>query len=125
MKRTNVIGLLALLALAVVPSCKSATTKPPPTSQAASVPSDAAQRGLSESGLRFNSKLALGVWILDENGESRFIGRTPAAQPLMIPKCRWWAVQPEPGVSLADVLEEARAKGIGGLKLENASDEAW
>jgi hypothetical protein len=66
MTRTNLIGLgMLAVALVLMPSRTSAddTTKPGPTSQSASAPDNSA-----EGDLQFNSKLALQVWVLDENG---------------------------------------------------------
>ena len=83
---------------------------------------DAADRGLTEGNVWFNSKLPLEVLVCDGHGGIWTLGRTPAAEPLPIPKCRWWAVVPLKGVSLADVAAEGKVKGVRGLKLRDASN---
>ena len=109
MNRANLIGLLGVLtvvALVVTPSRTSGDDI----------------KKLPEGGLKFNSKLALRVFVVDENGASRVIGKTPAATPLAIPRCRFWCVQPLERVSPAAVREEAKSQPIKGIKLETASD---
>lgn len=94
-----------------------------PTSRPRSIePMDSASQGIPEAELLFNSKLALRVWAVDEGGENQFIGLTPSAKPLAIPKDRRWFVQPLAGVVLADLRSEAQIHPIQGLKLTDASD---
>jgi hypothetical protein len=95
--------------------------KPQQTGLPTSAPADSADEGIPDAA-EFNSKLALQVWFCDEQGVKP-LGKTPAADPLIVPKCRWWAIQPLAGVSVADAVAEGKAGGVRGLKLDEASDD--
>jgi len=116
--------VLSVVSLLVLPRAASTDSpaKSQPTTRASSVSGDTVAQGLAEGGVQFNSKLGLEIWVCDESGVKKAIGRTPRAAPLKIPKCRWWVVQPLAGTSLADVVAEGNRTGIRGLKLERASD---
>jgi hypothetical protein len=120
MRLAALSGVLCVAVLLAMPQVSPADDSPRP--QPASAPNDSADEGAGDGAVEFNSKLALQVWLCDEQGV-RPVGKTPAADALTIPKCRWWAVQPLAGVSLADVVAEAKGAGIKGLKLEDASDD--
>jgi hypothetical protein len=81
---------------------------------------------LTEGGLKFNSTLALQVWVSSREKKEGvlLIGATPSAEPLAIPKCQWWYVEPSAGVSVPALLEEARARSIPGLMLTLAGYSA-
>ena len=67
----------------------------------------------------FNSTLRLRVWFVrDQRGASwQSLGDTPAAQPLVIPPCRWWWVEPLESVAITALRDEVNAKHIPGLSL--------
>jgi len=78
-----------------------------------------------EPARQFNSKLPFRVWVQVEEGQdSKDIGETPSEQPLAIPSCRRWWVQPLGRPDLAAVAKEVEAQRIQGLQLsDSASDD--
>ena len=118
--------ILTTMALAVgcvlVAGCKEKKEIPirgQPITEAFSQPEDPTDQELSEGGLKFNSPLALEILVWDRDGEGRILGSTPAAQPLIIPKCRWWVVRPfryveQSNATLDDLLAEAKVHTIRG-----------
>ena len=73
----------------------------------------------------FNSRVAFDVYAVtgEERREGRlFVGRTPSEQPLTIPPCKWWYVEPRSPVNIEQVLQEVEAQRIPGLTLTDATD---
>jgi internalin A len=80
-------------------------------------------------GCEFNSELALDVYFVagpDLNNETVFsevlVGITPAPEPLAIPECRYWYVEPRDGVDTAAACQEVLSQRIPGLRLFEARD---
>jgi len=69
----------------------------------------------------FNSQLALDVYAVI-GGASQLVGTTPSEQPLTIPPCQWWFIDPQRPVDLEKVRQEVEAQGVPGLKLSDATD---
>jgi hypothetical protein len=71
----------------------------------------------------FNSDLPLRVYVVahDETAPE-FLGKTPAAEPIMIPAQVSWFVRPRQGVKMRAIAKEIASKGILGLQLERAGD---
>ena len=83
------------------------------------------ERAAKAPGRQFNSKLAFCVYALVEEGQPpKVVGETPSAQPLAIPSCRTWWVEPLGPRDMAAVASELDAQGIPGLKLFPASDDS-
>ena len=118
----SALALIFTLSLPAADAPKPAAAPNPAATQPTSAAGDAADQGLSEGGMEFNSDLALQIYVCDGHGEIGLLGRTPASKPLAIPKCRWWAVGPLKGASVADVVAEAAAQRLRGLVLLTASD---
>ena len=124
LKAKGMTRVLVTMALAVgcvwvagcVPNQQPVTPRP---TTPASAPGE---EGLTEGGITFNSTLGLKVWVCDGKAGTLTVSHTPADQPLTIPKCLWWAVEPLPGVSVADMVAEAHHRTIPDLLLKNATD---
>jgi hypothetical protein len=70
-----------------------------------------------------SSRLALDVYVLvEEHAQSKRVGYTPAPEPVAIPPCWYWWVEPVPPVDMEAVAREVEAQGIPGLRLRVASD---
>jgi len=70
-----------------------------------------------------SSRLALDVYVLvEEHAQSKRVGYTPAPEPVAIPPCWYWWVEPVPPVDMEAVAHEVEAQGIPGLRLRVASD---
>ena len=73
----------------------------------------------------FNSKLGFKVWVVvEESEDSKFMGSTPADEPLAVPACRSWFVEPVPPIDMEAVAGEVGAQGIPGLKLPAKASDA-
>ncbi len=70
----------------------------------------------------FLSRLALTVWVVDDDGASRTVGHTPTERPLAIPKCRWWGVTPLRSATARELTDEALRSGFTGLYLTGVTD---
>ncbi|MBM4039459.1 MAG: hypothetical protein FJ290_13185 [Planctomycetes bacterium] len=71
-----------------------------------------------EPGRQFNSNLPFRVWAqVDEDGQPDCIGMTPSPQPLAIPSCHRWWVEPLGRRDMAMVARELNAQRIPGLCL--------
>jgi len=76
-----------------------------------------------EPGRQFNSKLRFRVLVQLEDGQPpEKIGETPSEQPLAIPPCRSWQVEPLGKFDLA-VVREVSEQRIPGLYLGDGSNE--
>ena len=69
----------------------------------------------------FSSAVAFNVYAVIGQ-EHQLVGTTPSAQPLTIPPCQWWYVEPRRPVDMGKVRQEVEAQGIPGLKLSDATD---
>lgn len=71
----------------------------------------------------FSSKLQLAVWAQTEaDGKPKRVGRTPATEPVEIPECITWGVEPAGDTSVAAAAQEVREQSIPGLRLKVATD---
>jgi hypothetical protein len=81
---------------------------------------------LSARGNRtFNSELSLKVCVvrdIDGLPEEIVIGRTPSAEPVVIPKCTSWFVRPDNLLGMPALAREIATKRIPGLILHKADD---
>jgi len=64
----------------------------------------------------FNSQLPLVVWVRTDVGDPgrKNAGRTPASQPINLPACLGWGVEPQAGVSLDAMVQEMQAQSNPG-----------
>jgi len=71
-----------------------------------------------EPGRQFNSKLPFRVWAqVEEDQDSKVVGETPSKEPLAIPSCRRWWVQPVGRPGMAALAKELDVQKIPGLQL--------
>ena len=75
-------------------------------------------------GCTFNSKLSLTVSVVREaRGKEEEIGRTPSANPIVIPKCESWFVVPAGALDMAALAKEIASKGLPGLRLSRRATD--
>lgn len=76
----------------------------------------------------FNSAVAFDVYaVIGEEGQwmgedRQLVGHTPSEQPLTIPACKWWCVEPLRGWDMDKVRQEVEAHRVPGLKFSDATD---
>lgn len=69
----------------------------------------------------FQSPLAFDVTAVID-GKFKLVGSTPAEQPLAIPPCEGWYVEPLAPVDLKKVFQQVQVEKLPGLKLAEATD---
>jgi len=65
----------------------------------------------------FNSELRLTVHVKPTGSSPEEIGETPAEEPIAIPECEYWWVEPEGEVDWQALVQEVRRHNIPGLRV--------
>ncbi len=117
--------VLVMLAVLSIP----AYSKDPAVSTRGATENQAADKaaGAEElprmGGHTFSSDLRLRVFIIREaGGELEWIGETPSAHPLDIPRCASWGVRPFGRVDVKALARQIAAKKIPHLRIGRAVD---
>jgi hypothetical protein len=55
-------------------------------------------------------------------GEHQLVGRTPSEEPLTIPPCQWWYVEPRRSVDMEKVGREVEAQGVIPQEVQKCQD---
>lgn len=116
MKRQVVMSSVALALVPLLGTLRS------PGAARGSAGDESAARG--KPARTFNSKLPFRVWAWVEGKGPRRVGETPAEEPLAIPECEWWAVEPLAGADMQKVREEVKLRRIPGLRLPCSASDA-
>jgi Leucine-rich repeat (LRR) protein len=136
-KRPSLVGatVALLIALVTIPTAFVLTARGQvqPTAQSVDKPAQLPNKPAADSekpperryaARTFNSSVAFDVFVRETSGEgSKTVGRTPSANPLEIPACWVWWVQPSAPVKDWDLLvREISQNKVPGLKLGSATD---
>ncbi|MCP4451362.1 MAG: hypothetical protein GY809_07870, partial [Planctomycetes bacterium] len=116
----------AIVLSAFLCGCDSQKEDDPKDDSAASMPSSRNTNTPIAGGCTFSSDLHLEVYYTMRVAEEKWewIGKTPSASPLNIPRCALWLVKPLGRVDMNALAREIATKKIPGLWLDRSTSDA-